>query len=71
MQSQIRGLTELNESINIYLKSYCEDAKNEVDRELAHLKIELAETIDSYTLKFQEIQRAEQSRKEYYEGREE
>jgi len=52
MQSQIRGLTELNESLNTYLKSYCEEAKNEVDRELAHLKIELAETIDNYSLKF-------------------
>jgi hypothetical protein len=70
MLSQIRSLTELNESLNLYLKSYCEESKNEVDRELAHVKIELAETIDNYTLKFQEIQRAEHSRKEYYENRE-
>ena len=41
-----------------------------MDRELANLKIELAETIDNYTLKFQEIQKAEHSRKEYYENRE-
>lgn len=55
MLSQIRSLTELNESLNLYLKSFCEESKNEVDRELAHVKIELAETIDNYTLKFQEI----------------
>jgi hypothetical protein len=59
----------LNDSLNHYLRAFCEESKNEVDRELAQVKIELAETIDTYTVKLQDIQRSEQSRKEYYEGR--
>ena len=41
-----------------------------MDRELTQVKLELAETVETYTVKLQEIQRAEQSRKEYYEDRE-
>ena len=70
MTAQIRSLAELNESLNTYLKAFCEESKNEVDRELAQAKIELAENIESYSIKFTEIQRAEQQRKEYYENRE-
>jgi hypothetical protein len=32
---QVRSLTEFNESLNLYLKSYCEESKKELEKELA------------------------------------
>ena len=51
LSSQIRSLTELNESLNQYLKSYCEESKNELERELAQIKIDYAEQIESFNIR--------------------
>jgi hypothetical protein len=32
---QVKSLTEFNESLNLYLKSYCEESKKELEKELA------------------------------------
>lgn len=55
LSHQVRGLTEMNESLNQYLKTYCEESRKELEKELASVKIELAETIDIYNVKMQHL----------------
>lgn len=59
---QVRSLTEFNESLNLYLKSYCEESKKELERELAQAKIDLAEYTEDSTLKFRDAETSFQSR---------
>jgi hypothetical protein len=42
----MRSLTELNESLNDYLKRYCEESKKVVEDELAKAKLDYAEKIE-------------------------
>ncbi len=56
----------MNESLNQYLKLYCEESRKELEKELASVKIELAENIDIYNVKMQDLQKAEKIRKEKY-----
>jgi hypothetical protein len=39
----MRSLTELNESLNEYLRLYCEDSKKEVENELSRVKLDHSE----------------------------
>jgi len=42
----MRTLTELTESLNQYLKLYCEESKKEVENELSKVKLDYAEKIE-------------------------
>jgi phage antirepressor YoqD-like protein len=43
----MRSLTEMNESLNQYLKLYCEESKKEVENELSRVKLDYAERIEN------------------------
>jgi hypothetical protein len=43
---QVKSVTELNESLTLYLKSYCEESKKELEKELVRAKIDLAEHVE-------------------------
>lgn len=51
----MRGLTELNESLNQYLKLYCEESKKDVERELSQVKLDYAEKIEQLNEKINEL----------------
>ena len=52
---QIKSLTEFNESLNQYLKSYCEESKKELERELLQVKSDCAVQLDSLTSHLAEL----------------
>jgi len=43
---QVKSVTGLNESLTLYLKSYCEESKKELEKELVRAKIDLAEQVE-------------------------
>lgn len=51
----MRSLNELNESLNQYLKLYCEESKKEVEAELSRVKLDYAEKIDELNEKINEM----------------
>ena len=53
---QVKSLTEFNESLNLYLKSYCEESKKELEKELAQTKIDLAEHMEDSSTKLRELE---------------
>lgn len=55
----MRGLTELNESLNQYLKLYCEESKKEVEKELSQVKLDYAEKIDKLNEQMEEMKKTE------------
>lgn len=62
----MRQLTELNESLNQYLKLYCEESKKEVENELSKVKLDYAEKIEQLNEKINEMKAKETERKEKY-----
>lgn len=56
----MRSLGELNESLNDYLKQYCEESKRNVEEELAKSKLDYAEKIDALNAKITKLQRKEE-----------
>ena len=55
----MRSLTELNESLNDYLKQYCEESKKEVENELSKVKLDYAEKIEVLNVKIFEMKNKE------------
>lgn len=51
----MRSLTELNESLNQYLRLYCEEQKKEVENELSRVKLDYAEKIEQLSEKLEEM----------------
>ena len=60
-------MTELNESLNQYLKLYCEESKKEVENELSKVKLDYAEKIEQLNEKMIEMKEKESDKKEKYE----
>ena len=59
----MRSLTEMNESLNQYLKLYCEESKKEVENELSRVKLDYAERIEHMNEKMAELKQQEEDRK--------
>lgn len=55
----MRSLVELNEGLNEYLKLYCEESKKEVEQELARVKLDLAERVEEFNNKLEELNKHE------------
>lgn len=64
MSAQMWTLTEFNESLNQYLKLYCEESKKEVENELSRVKLDYAEKIEKLNEKINEMQEKEDKRME-------
>lgn len=60
LNAQMRSLAELNESLNDYLKQYCEESKKTVENELAQTKLDYAEKIDTLNLKIEQLYKVEE-----------
>jgi len=60
----MRSLTEMNESLNQYLKLFCEESKKEVENELSRVKLDYAEKIEQLNEKNAELKVKETNRKE-------
>ena len=56
----MRSLGELNESLNEYLKQYCEESKKTVETELEKTKIDYAEKIEALNGKIDKLQELEE-----------
>lgn len=63
----MRTLTELNESLNQYLKLYCEESKKEVENELSRVKLDYAEKIEQLNDKINEMKQSELEKAMRYE----
>lgn len=53
----------MNESLNQYLKLYCEESKKEVENELSRVKLDYAERIEQLNEKMSEMRQVEEERK--------
>jgi hypothetical protein len=51
----MRSLTELNESLNGYLRLYCEESKKEVENELSRVKLDYVEKIEQLNEQINEL----------------
>lgn len=60
----MRSLTELNESLNNYLRLYCEESKKEVEKELSQVKLDYAEKIEELNIQLNEMREQEVEKKE-------
>jgi len=63
----MRSLTELNESLNQYLRLYCEESKKEVENELSRVKLDYAEKIEQLSEKLNDLKNNEIDRKDKHE----
>lgn len=63
----MRTLTELNESLNQYLRLYCEESKKEVENELSRVKLDYAEKLEQLNEKLAELKESEAERNERHE----
>ena len=55
LSAQMRTLTEVNESLNQYLRNYCEESKQEVENQLSRVKLDYAEKIEQLNEKINEM----------------
>ena len=51
----MRSLTELNDSLNEYLKQFCEESKKEVENELSKVKLDYAEKMEALNIRISEM----------------
>lgn len=63
----MRTLTELNESLNQYLRLYCEESKKQVENELSRVKLDYAEKLEQLNEKLVELKESEAERNERHE----
>lgn len=71
LTAQNRGLFELNESLNQYLKTYCEESKKEVDKELVNVKIDCQEKLQEMAIRVQELTQIDVDKQKKYADKEE
>jgi len=64
MSAQIRSLTELTESLNQYLKQFCEESKKHLENELVKAKSEYESKIEKLQERIDEMKKSEAQREQ-------